>query len=402
MKVFLVVVASLILSIKCLAIGTVYVTLSYKIDGVAYQDVLVLGVGGKQTPDHDNTSQAYYNVVGTFDWSFDSTSGYDFRFGIERGYMTYRIGRQAGMAAFQFTPIEGGYNKRMLFGETYQLDVSSDLALANRMTDVFVHASELGGKKITNMTGGDIIVGLGGGGVFSTVPNNSAKVFPDVVLRFSPSNYNSSWEAHSEQDWATMFTNIEYMSGSYSLAQDFPYFANIVFYKASAKPTIHSPVGVLVYGDMVSTNADKVLYGKAGMPLRSAVVNVTTNFELMTWWDFTQSEWGSPKAKINEEVVCSSHATSHIISHTVNGNNIQVNELTGKGYIYFTMSQEPQSGYAGGSCTMRCWDASMGSDTSAYANTPADHKAESSAGTGVARFKVTVNIYAGTWKVEAL
>lgn len=167
--------------------------------------------------------------------------------------------------------------------------------------------------------------------------------------------------------------------------------------------TTNAPVEKLVFGDMVAANEDKVLFATNGMPMRSAIFNVTTNFQLMTWWDFSTSDWGSsPKAKINDEVVCSSHSTSHIISYTVNGNNIKVNEMTGKGYVYFTMSQEPQSGYSGGNCTMRCWDKGAGGGTAGYSAATADHKAEVSAGTGVARFRVTVDIYAGTWKVEAL
>jgi hypothetical protein len=49
---------------------------------------------------------------------------------------------------------------------------------------------------------------------------------------------------------------------------------------------------------------------------------------------------------------------------------------------------------------MRCWDAKMGSSTSGYSNTPAQHKAEVSAGMGVARFKLTINTFTGEWKVE--
>lgn len=189
-----------------------------------------------------------------------------------------------------------------------------------------------------------------------------------------------------------------YNNGYYTLG----YTGNIRISDGTSAPT-NAPFETLVFGDMVPANEDKVLYAENEMPLWSAIVNVTTNFQLMTWWDFSHSDWGSsPKAKINDEVVCDGHSTSHIISYTVNGNNIKVNELTGKGYIYFTMSQEPQSGYSGGSCTMRCWDASAGSGTAGYSAATADHKAESSAGTGVARFRVTVNIYAGTWKVEAL
>lgn len=187
-----------------------------------------------------------------------------------------------------------------------------------------------------------------------------------------------------------------YNNGYYTLR----YTGNIRINDGTTAPT-NAPDENLVFGDMVSANADKVLHASNGMPMRSAVFNVTTNIQLMTWWDFDQSAWGSgPKAMINGEVVCGGHSTGHIIAYTVNANNLKVNGLTGIGHVYFTMSQTPESGKTGGSCTMRCWDYRMGDTTAAYANTPAEHKAEVSAGLDVARFKITVNIYAGTWKVE--
>ncbi len=146
------------------------------------------------------------------------------------------------------------------------------------------------------------------------------------------------------------------------------------------------------------------MYGEDGEPVRKGLQIVSTNIALMTWWDFAESEWGSPQAKINGVVVCPGHSTSHIIAYTVNNNRLVVNEMTGKGYFEFEMSQTPGpgNGASGGACTMRCWDASYGSKTSDYARTPAGHKAEIPAGLGVARFGFTVNIYKGTWKVEPL
>lgn len=199
-------------------------------------------------------------------------------------------------------------------------------------------------------------------------------------------------------DYATYGQTPKYYNngGYYTLG----YTGNIRIYDGTSAPT-NAPDETLVFGDMVSANEDKVLYATNDMPLRSSLVNMTTNIQLQTWWDFSHDDWGSsPKAMINGEVVCDGHSTSHIIAYTINANNVKVNEMTGKGHVYFTMSQTPQSGYSGGSCVMKCWDAALGSSTSAYASAPADHKAEVSAGTGVARFKMTVNIYAGTWKVE--
>jgi hypothetical protein len=45
---------------------------------------------------------------------------------------------------------------------------------------------------------------------------------------------------------------------------------------------------------------------------------------------------------------------------------------------------------------MRCWDKQY----SSYANAPENHRAEVSAGLGVARFRVTLNRNTGEWKVE--
>lgn len=165
--------------------------------------------------------------------------------------------------------------------------------------------------------------------------------------------------------------------------------------------TQHVAAEPLVFGDMVSANEDKILYAENEMPVYADGVVVVTNIALNTWWDFSSSEWGgSPKAKINDEVVCDGHSASHIIDHNVSTDGMKVYD--GMGYFDFTMSLGPTSGYSGGSCTMRCWDASQGSSTSAYASTPVGHKAESSAGTGVARFRVKIDIRNGTWEVYTL
>lgn len=159
----------------------------------------------------------------------------------------------------------------------------------------------------------------------------------------------------------------------------------------------------LLHADIKGENEYKIMYGEEGGLVRESLQRVSTNISLMTWWDFTQNEWGfSPQAKINGEVVCASHDTSHIISYVLNSNLLVINEMTGKGHFEFEMSLTPEAGDPGGACTMRCWDASYGSSTSAYTRTPEGHKAAISAGLGIARFKVTVNIYKGTWKVEPL
>lgn len=184
--------------------------------------------------------------------------------------------------------------------------------------------------------------------------------------------------------------------GRYSLGWS----GNIRISDGTTAPT-NAPDEKLVFGDMVSANANKVLYAANDMPLYTAMVNIATNIQMMTWWDFSHSSWGnSPDAMINGEVVCDSHSTGHIIAYSVNATDLKVSEITGKGCVYFTMSLAPQNGYSGGDCVMRCWDAARGDSQSAYASTPADHKAEISAGTGVARFKVTINIFTGEWKVE--
>lgn len=188
-----------------------------------------------------------------------------------------------------------------------------------------------------------------------------------------------------------------YIDGRYLLS----YTGNIRISDGASSPTNHPPAEPLVFGSFKSANADKVLYAANNMPVYADGVVAMTNIALMTWWDFSHEDWGgSPQAMINGVVVCSGHSTSHIIDYTVSTDGMRVYD--GIGYVDFTMSQTPQSGYSGGSCTMRCWDKSQGSGTSAYANTPAEHKAEVSAGTGVAWFRVKVNIRNGTWEVYPL
>jgi hypothetical protein len=155
---------------------------------------------------------------------------------------------------------------------------------------------------------------------------------------------------------------------------------------------------VPIYADIKHEHEGAILFGRAGSPLYGPY-SATTNFTLMTWWDSNQSEWGgSPRAYIGDQCVCSGHSTSHIIDYEVDPSSSQVS-FEHPGSFTFTMSQTPQSGYSGGTCVMRCWGRMYGSDTSGYEKAPAAHRAEVSAGTGVATFKVTINgDY--TWKVE--
>lgn len=188
-----------------------------------------------------------------------------------------------------------------------------------------------------------------------------------------------------------------YADGAYALG----YTGNIRISTATLMPT-NAPNEPLVYGDMADANADGLLFAADGAPIYSSVVEVSTNIALATWWDFGTGEWGSsPKAIINGEVVCSAHSTSHMIPYTVNGGSLKINEVLGYATVYFTMSQTPADGYSGGACTMRCWDANMERSADGYAATPDVHKAEVSAGTGTARFKLTIYT-TGVWKVEAV
>ena len=150
----------------------------------------------------------------------------------------------------------------------------------------------------------------------------------------------------------------------------------------------------LVYSD---ADTNKLLYAQNDKPIYQGTVSISTNVSLMTWWDFNQNEWGDPQAKINGEVVCPSHDTSHLISYRVNVGDVRVSDMSGVGSFTFTMSQTPQSGHSGGSCTFKCWDAQV----SAYADAPAEHRAEISGSTStVAKFRVNINIMTGVWKVE--
>ncbi len=176
---------------------------------------------------------------------------------------------------------------------------------------------------------------------------------------------------------------------------------NIRFSDGTSKADRTPPAEPLLFGDMATANADRILYARNDMPIYADGKVVSTNIQLQTWWDFDQNAWGgSPLAYINDTCVCSGHSTSHIIAYTVSTAGMKV--YAGTGYVDFTMWQTPQSGYSGGSCTMRCWDAAMGSSTSAYADTPAGHKAEVSAGLGTARFRLKVNVKTGTWSVYPL
>nr|DAI07999.1 MAG TPA: hypothetical protein [Caudoviricetes sp.] len=192
-------------------------------------------------------------------------------------------------------------------------------------------------------------------------------------------------------------SGVYYHNGAYTLA-----WTGNIRISGGAKPHDAASTNRIMYADMKGgAGAGTPLYATNGMPVYAGSFCISTNIQLMTWWDFDQDSWGSsPVAMINGASVCDSHSTSHIVPYAVNADDLMVNEMSGMGCVYFTMSQTPASGKSGGMCVMRCWDVGAGSSTSGYANASEDHRAEVSAGLGVARFKLTVDVLKGTWKVE--
>lgn len=193
-----------------------------------------------------------------------------------------------------------------------------------------------------------------------------------------------------------------YYDGTYS-----PMWTGDFMFKAdSGRPADVATSNLLLYADMADGGTEAAgvpLHGADGAPVYAGFVYVSTNVALNTWWEFGQNQWGSsPKAKINGEVVCGAHCTGHMIPYRVNAEDMSVSETSGEGSFYFSMSQEPMDGYSGGSCVMRVWDGGLSATSDGYAAAPQEHRAEVSAGTGTAWFRVTANVYKGTWKVEAL
>lgn len=167
-------------------------------------------------------------------------------------------------------------------------------------------------------------------------------------------------------------------------------------------PSREPPMEGLLFGDLDAGSQMHILYSDVstnGAPIFADGVAITTNFNLVVWWDFDQLEWGNPEAKINGVVVCDDHSTGHIIEYDISARG---KAYGGRRKAYFTMSQTPSSGYDGGVCVMRCWDASVGGGTAGFRNAPANHRAEVAAGLGVAKFKLTFDIYSGDWSVEAV
>lgn len=176
---------------------------------------------------------------------------------------------------------------------------------------------------------------------------------------------------------------------------------DIVIYKlqptATPRPDMSIIKGDILYGDIKSENQDKILYAQNGSPLYGKYYYMATNITLETEWAFSSSNWGAaPKAYLNGECVCSNHSTTHIIAYTINTEGLKANSESGIVTFTFTMSLTPEDGYSGGDCIMRCWDSTI----SAYNSAPAAHRASISAGTSVATFKFTFNVFSGEWKVE--
>lgn len=150
----------------------------------------------------------------------------------------------------------------------------------------------------------------------------------------------------------------------------------------------------LLYGDIVTANADRLLYSTDGGGLVYSSALRGTNIALNVWWDFTQAEWGDPVAYINGETVCPGHVTEHIIPHTVADGDPRSSSETRE--IYFTASLSPGESKAGGACTIRVYDQTAGD----YESVPTEHRAEVAAGTDTATFKLTIGPYGLWWKVE--
>lgn len=160
-----------------------------------------------------------------------------------------------------------------------------------------------------------------------------------------------------------------------------------------------------------SDESPAVLHGVEGLPLRSKLHISSTNLLLVAWWDFSHDVWGaSPRAYVNGLLWCPAHSTSHIFYHPIAANDFEFDDLTGEGDVELSLSLTPEEGFSGGACTMRVWDNDSGDYEAMDLLHKADyyeaahplHRAEVAAGTETAKFKVTVNIYKGTWKVEPL
>ena len=395
MKRFILLMSFAMVARFCVAVGTVEIVLSYKFDGISHTDRLVLGVGGRQDVEYDNSSESY--SVGNFEWSIPTTSGIDWRFGTERGYNTYRIGRKSGSFWYRYPPTEGGSDGgRLSFGETYQLDVSGDTYASEHLADVFVSSSELVGKKITNMTDVDITYGVGVVGAKPIIPKGSAVFVKDVIARFGA--LDSSWEIHSEQDWETTFTPIT-STGSTFVSYDFPHFVNLVIYKPTTPPAIHTVAGALVYADMKDSTGNNLLYGASGQPLYSAK-DIIDNFRVMTEWLFDSSDNGNTTVWINGELVCGNHTIDHIIPYVISASdNWRYDKATNCYQIDFTMQLQSQTGQTGYSVEQRCWII----DYDSYDDAPADKRASASVTVGdVSSFRATINRSTGEKKINLL
>lgn len=149
----------------------------------------------------------------------------------------------------------------------------------------------------------------------------------------------------------------------------------------------------LLYGDIAEESGNRLLHSANGGLVYSSSFR-GTNIALNVWWDFTQSEWGSPDAYVNGSAVCYGHVTGHIIPHPVaDGDPHSLSETR---EIYFTASLSPDESHAGGACAIRCFDATEGD----YASTPSNHRAEVEAGLNTATFRLTIGPYGLWWKVE--
>lgn len=207
----------------------------------------------------------------------------------------------------------------------------------------------------------------------------------------------STGEEFTGKDFGGYFeTGVYYKNGAYA-----PMWTGDFRFTDGTTEEKRAPIEPLVFGDMKSSNADKLLYANNNALIYADGKLLATNINLVTWWDFNHDLWGgSPVAMINGNVVCSGHSTTHIIGYSVSTEGMKV--YGGKGYVDFTMTQTPQSGYSGGACTMRCWGTDYGSSTSGYSNAPDKHRAEVSAGLGVAKFRLTIDVLTGEWDVRAL
>lgn len=169
----------------------------------------------------------------------------------------------------------------------------------------------------------------------------------------TPALWKSTFTAEGREDAHYTFTNLD--TGDHFVVDSGAELEFLIgrFKISASVPSKDFPT--LLVND-IKGDGTSIVYGKYNTPVfQFPVFFSPTDIKIYTEWVFDQDSYGTPKAYINNSVVCEGHDTGHIIDYAISDGAYEYDANTREYKITFTMKITPGIGKYGGSCTFRCW-----------------------------------------------